>query len=931
MSGFQQVLIGGYPSGGLTTDKKPLMLANEAFSNLKNAYVFRDRTKKRDGLRGISRLRRFFSNASLGTSGASPWSFNIYSTVTGQTYFPITPEPNAEIQEDSVIISIGTTILTDNGNGTLSQRGTITGATNAANCQITSVAHGLTTGDQITISGVVGMTQLNGNTYTIAVVNANHFTLGVNSTAYGVYVSGGTWISLSTFGTINYLTGNVVITYTRAATGATISFGYFPSLQSMGIWKRDIATIGIDQSVFFDTKYAYQFVSGGFQELQIGETWSGPNNANGTNTFFFWSCNYQGVTPDLRYFFTTNNNITLGASTPYDPIRYFNNSVWTDLQPLITATITLWQALIVVPYYGRLLALNTWEGATAGGVAGATNLFSRCRFSQIGNPIGTNSWRQDIFGLGGFLDAPTSEAIVSVAFFRNTLIVFFEYSTWQLRYLGEYGLPFIFERISSDFGAVSTFSSIVFDQGVMTVSDRGIIQASAAGLTRLDDQIPETVFSFEIQNNAPDFVHGARDFEKEVVYWNYFDTTDPGLFQVFPNLVLLFNYKNNTWAQFRDTITCFGPAQFQFSITWDSFTTLWDSNVSWDTSDDQQYVDYITCGNQQGYISIYENQEASTGSDQVTMFALSLAITAFTLLSTSTQITVPNHNLDNDEFIYLAGALWSGSDPGFNNQIYKVQAVDQNTLSLLIWDQEHLSYSAVVKTSMSTYIGGGQLALLPVMDIVGKDFNPFQANGKGFKLSYIDFQMDSNIQLPSIPAVTVQLFVNSNINEQANVLIGNQEVQNSSQLVGFVTNIFTGTATPSNPSNPCQVTSPDHCLISGTVIAFGNILGTTNLNSGNYTITVVDANNFTLNSIDATGFTAYAGGGTWYTISEDGQAYTSGSQYAWYRFYSTQFGQYLRIGLTYDDTLMNQLATHQTPMELNAMNVWFREGGRLVN
>ena len=31
------------------------------------------------------------------------------------------------------------------------------------------------------------------------------------------------------------------------------------------------------------------------------------------------------------------------------------------------------------------------------------------------------------------------------------------------------------------------------------------------------------------------------------------------------------------------------------------------------------------------------------------------------------------------------------------------------------------------------------------------------------------------------------------------------------------------------------------------------------------------------------------------------------------------------------DSLMNQLATHQTPMELNAMNVWFREGGRLIN
>jgi hypothetical protein len=943
MSGFTQVLIGGYPGGGLTTDKKPLMLANEAFSNLQNAYVWRDRTKKRDGLLGIGRLRRFFANASLGTSGASPWSFNIYSTLTGQTYFPITPEANAEIQEGSVVIMIGTTILMDQGNGTLTQTGLITAATNANPGVITSTAHGLTTNDQITISGVEGMTQLNGNTYTVTVLTVNTFSIGVNTTAYGVYVSGGTWISLSTFGTINYLTGIAIITYTRTATATTISFGYYPSLQSMGIWKRDISTLGIDQTVFFDTKYAYQFVAGEFQELSVGTVWSGPNNANGTNTFFFWSCNYQGVTPSQRYFFTTNNNITLGSATPYDPIYYYNNSVWTALQPQLDAVPNfLYQALIVIPYYGRLLALNTWEGPKSGGGSfapnDAVNYYARCRFSAIGNPIvdtgqggNPNAWRIDIFGQGGFLDAPTNEAIVSVAFFRNVLIVFFEYSTWQLRYVGEYGLPFIFERISSDFGAVSTFSSIVFDQGVMAVSDRGVIQASASGLTRLDEQIPETIFSFEIQNNAPDFVHGIRDFEKEVVYWNYYDTTNPGEYQVFPNTTLLFNYRNNTWAQFRDTITSFGTAQFQFEITWDSLTTLWDSNVSWETSDDQNYVDYVACGNQQGYISIYENDEAADGTSQITMFAPSLAITAFNLSGSPSILTVPNHNLVNDEIIYLTGALWSGTDPGFNNQIYKVQATGQNTITLLIWNQTTLSYSAVTKTSASTYIGGGQIALLPKMNIVGKDFNPYQDAGKGFKISYIDFQMDTNMDLPCIPAVTIQLFVNSYVgpSTQANVLIGNQEVLNSSQVVGFVNNIETGVDNPL--ANPCQITSKDHSLTSGYVIAFGNIQGTTELNSGNYTITVIDANTFSLNGIDATGFTAYAGSGTWYAIPADGQIYIPGSQYAWYRFYSTQFGQYLRIALTYDDTLMNQLATHQTPMELNAMNCWFREGGRLIN
>jgi hypothetical protein len=841
MSGFQQVLIGGYPGGGLTQDKKPALLANEAYSDLQNAYVYRERTKKRDGEVPMGRLSRVFTAVSIGNSSASPWTFNLYTVLS------ITPETNAEIQAGSVSISITgvSTPFVDQGNGTLT-----------------------------------------------------------NATA-------------GNSGTINYITGSVtLITTASPGSAATATMVYYPTLPVMGILKRDVTTFGIDSTVFFDTKYAYQYVNG-FGELVPGTTWTG------TNTDFFWAANYQGATPNLRYFFVTNNNIDIATSS-YDPIRYYNNTTWTDLQPLVTATVTLWQALILIPYYGRLLALNTWEGTTGSTYTGATNFFARCRFSQIGDPTDqTDGWRSDIFGRGGFIDAPTNEAIVSSAFFRNTLIVFFEYSTWQLRYIGEYGLPFIWERISSDFGAVSTYSPIVFDQGVMAVSDRGIIQAAANGVTRLDEQIPEQVFSFEIQNNAPNFVHGIRDFEKELVYWNYLDTANASTTQSYPNTVLLFNYRNNTWAKFRDTITCFGNSQFQFGITWDSLTTFWESNVNWDSVDDQAYVDYVTAGTQHGFINIYQNPDASTPQPVTTLYAPTLAITDVDFTEHPTQITIPSHNLANSEIIYIQNTIWDGTDPGLNNIIYNVSIVDSNTITLAVWDFSSQSYDAVDITSSSVYLGGGQVTLFPKMNIQGKDFNPFQGAGKQFKLSFIDFQMDANLLSPAIAATTIQLFVNSYLGEQANLINTNQELINSSQACGFITN--------ATQANPCKITSPNHSLITGTLVYIANVQGMTQLNAAIYSITIVDANNFTLNNTDSTGFTPYLRGGVWNTSPINGQTYIPGSEYAWYRFYSTQFGQYLRIGLTYDDNLMNQLATHQTPMELNAMNIWFREGGRLIN
>jgi len=72
--------------------------------------------------------------------------------------------------------------------------GTITGASAESPCSITAVAHGLTTGDEVYISAVVGMTELNDEIYVITVVDDDTFTLdGIDASAYTAYTSDGTW------------------------------------------------------------------------------------------------------------------------------------------------------------------------------------------------------------------------------------------------------------------------------------------------------------------------------------------------------------------------------------------------------------------------------------------------------------------------------------------------------------------------------------------------------------------------------------------------------------------------------------------------------------------------------------------------------------------------------------------------------------------
>lgn len=76
--------------------------------------------------------------------------------------------------------------------------GQITGATQANPVEITIPSHGFSTGHRVTIFDVGGMTELNGNEYTITVTGANTFTLdGVNGTGFGAYTSGGVAVNIS--------------------------------------------------------------------------------------------------------------------------------------------------------------------------------------------------------------------------------------------------------------------------------------------------------------------------------------------------------------------------------------------------------------------------------------------------------------------------------------------------------------------------------------------------------------------------------------------------------------------------------------------------------------------------------------------------------------------------------------------------------------
>ena len=926
MQPLQPNIIAGYNQGGLIRDKKPFLLPDQAFSRLNNAYIWRDRVRKREGLELLGRLRRVFMGLSIGPSQASPWSSNIL-TITGNvtaannanpgvvttlnphglsngdtvvftdivgatgynnvvfTITVLTPttfsvgvnagafgvyvsggqwisnrsrltgEPNSSIQPGKVEFNIGAVTLTD-----YIKTGTVVGASNSNPCSVTTgAAHLLTTGDTITFAAVGGMTQLNSGSYQITVTGATTFTLNnLNSIAFPAYTAGGTWTvnpaigngfltstTAGYSGTINYETGALVLTHSAGVgVATTLDFYYFPGLPVMGIWERELGTINNEQTIFWDTKYNYVDAGFGFQQWNNTE-WGG------TDADFFSVTNYRGINPYDRLFFETNF-----VCTAANPMRYYDG-VWNDFAPYTVYTgapltdMKIYSARILIPYYGRLIALNVWEGTDSAGYAGAQNYFNRCRFSQVGSPVeaaavgppATGAWRSDVFGKGGFLDAPTNEAIVSAQFFKNTMIVQFERSTWNLRYVGEYGLPFIWERISSDFGSESTFSTVLFDGGVLAVGDRAIVSCESISVNRIDEQIPDQVFEFNNLQNGPQRIIGFRDFQKELVYWCY---SDGALNRKFPNYTLLYNYKNNTYANFRNNITFYGTYQDPNGISWDSLTTFWDdTDVLWDGDPDLiPLFPSTVCGNQQGYIHRYGYTSFDEPSLDIKGVTIPAGLTAISL-------NVVNHNLEAGDIIYLTGLKFTQAgvpiDTDLNERIFIVGTrTDDNNFTIKEWDevnQVYIENYVRTPTNAASYIGGGQVTLFPRMYVEMKDFNPYAAQAAQVKISYIDFLTDVPVDDPNISvAMSINIYVNTSLAFQGNTLVGNK--------------------------------------------------------SGSTTLT-----------------TPY---------------YVPASDYVWHRFYATLTGQFLRIAMTYNDTLMNDINTHKYEWVLNAMTIYSRSGGKVI-
>jgi len=667
---------------GLVQERVEFILPNDAYPILENMFVFREKILRKQGYQLLGRLRRIITAMSLGLSGASPWTFNLYTTLAT----PIL-QVFAQIEPGTLQITIGAAVLIDQGDGTLQ----------------TSPLSGLS-------------------------------------------------------GTVNYNTGAIVITGTGAGgVAASASLNYFPGLPVMGLRSRELSDINNEQLIAFDTVYAYKFGATGWEEFLPGTVWSG------TDYEFFWSTNYWVAANNNKVFWVTN-------FSSGDPIRYTNGAAlsnWVNFEPIINAAgDRLEQCLALLPFRGRLLAFNTLEGQNLGA---AIQYPQRIRWAAIGNPftevspivttVSADAWRDDIRGKGGFLDIPTSENIVAIGFVRDNLVIYCERSTWQLRYTGRSIAPFQIEKVNTELGAESTFSAVQFDTSLVGIGDKGVVECDSFKSERIDVKIPDLVFTFNNDANGPSRVHGIRNFQKRLAFWTYPYKPDERPTDVYPNRRLVYNYENDSWAIFTDSLTTLGTYQPQSGRRWQDFTQPVDTwaNQNYPWIDRQSRFPSIVGGNQQGYVEYLDQQVKND---------ISLSIYNITgNTTTSTVINSPAHNLETGQVIQIFG-IPAGTPfaTSLNQNIFSVVRLTADTFELKVYDPTTGQFSLPQLDDPGVYVGGGQMAILDNFRMVSKKFN-YLDSGQAIQLGFIDILLNKT----SEGAISLKTYIDYNTNSPVNI------------------------------------------------------------------------------------------------------------------------------------------------------------------
>jgi len=803
-------LVVGSIEKGLRTNRTAFVIDNDNFPELRNAFTWRGRVRRKRGTSLLGQLQRYFDSTSVAYTSTSV-SLDSNGDANLVVAYSLPTASSLKIGSLVVTDTVSTTVYTDNGDGTLNPSGSINYATgaltiaasanNVIDCQFTYYptlpVMGLET---IQLNPTAFPTTLAFDTqkaYSIStsfpypIENVSYFK-NAPTALYPSYVEKTVDNSITWNGqdyqqvwSTNYeqaLFTTYGITFPFSQTNVGMHYAPTTDISNATIASTTQITVQIANSplvvgdfVFFNEWTGSAGAALNFQTGYITAVNTGTTPSTYTITFPYANIVGTHAAGIIQYLTNVSDN-TKDCIRWYDGAPVVNNAFVAsngfvnycpplsfDVYPIGNLKADIYylvSAQIIVPFKDRLLFFGCVVQTSTPG--SQVYLPDTIIYTQNGTPYYTASFSGDvrlattvpiplltptdqnatattcfcdIAGFGGFLTLGYGQKINTVASNEDVLILGLDNAQARLVYTGNDITPFAFYIINSEYGSNAAFSAINLDRGVLTTGRNGLILTSQVGAQRIDLEIPDQIFQLSLPNKGTQRITAQRDFINEYIYFSYVDNENSTPFN---NQTLLYNYRDQTFALFDESYTCYGQFQRQTGLTWATIGQVyptWGSwTDSWNAGSSTLLQPEVIAGNQQGFVCFRND-----GTNE----SISLSVQN----ATSATLTCVNHCLNtNDYFVYV--------DQLNNTEtISKVLSViDDNTIVAL-------------GVNITNYIGGSFIKKMYVPFIQSKQFPMAWEMGRKTRIGTSMFLFSTT----AYGQVTVNLYLSQDAANAANV------------------------------------------------------------------------------------------------------------------------------------------------------------------
>jgi len=504
--------------------------------------------------------------------------------------------------------------------------------------------------------------------------------------------------------TIPFTTANIGMQYKPIVT-TTVTSGGPPAIVTLNILAHGLVVgdfvyineVATTTGINYQTGYVVTVIDANNVSVEFPNATISTNGTGGIAQYL--TANADATKDGIRWYDgdPTDGNATLptldGRKGWVNFAPPLSNSAFS-ISDLPAAKYYLVGARLIVPFKDRLLFFGPVVQTSVAG--SQMYLEDTVIYSQNGTPYYTSSFTgsatstattfnpvlvpinqtatapayfEDISGYGGFISAGVQQAITTVTSNEDVLIVGFNTQQSRLVYTGNDVIPFNFFTINSELGSGSTFSAINMNLGAITIGSRGIIISTQTGSTRIDLDIPDQIFQFNLGNNGDQRVCAQRDFINEWVYFTYLSN---GSAYIFPNQTLLYNYRDDSWGIFNESYTTYGQFRRQTGNTWATIGTIFptwaDWNETWSAGSTTLFQPQVIGGNQQGFVIFRDDGTGESNSLYIQNIV-------------GKTVTSPSHGLSTGDYIIISGVIGTVASQ-VNGNVFSVANATTDTFDL---------------------------------------------------------------------------------------------------------------------------------------------------------------------------------------------------------------------------------------------------------